>query len=131
MPKLIDLATREERELVKAVTLIGRAEYCDICIPDRIVSREHARIRKRLTGCYIEDLGSTHGTRVNDVRIRKRAKLHDGDVIIIAAIPAKGDSSSVVRRPHLDTSTPRRQTPPRGAVGDQQARYGARFLFRK
>ena len=131
MPKLIDLATREERELVKAVTLIGRAEYCDICIPDRIVSREHARIRKRLTGCYIEDLGSTHGTRVNDVRIRKRAKLRDGDIITIAAVPVRGGSTTGPRRPHVDTSTPERQTPPLGAAAGQQARYGARFLFRK
>lgn len=131
MPKLVDLATREERELVKAITLIGRAEYCDICVADRIVSREHARIRRRITGCYIEDLGSTHGTRVNEVRIRKRARLRDGDIITIAAVHAKGGSSPGPRRPHVDTSTPERQAPPGGIPGERQPRCGARFLFRK
>ena len=47
-------------------TLIGRENYCDICIPDASVSREHARIQMDNMGAWsVEDLGSTNGTKVN------------------------------------------------------------------
>ena len=134
MARLIDQQTGEGRELVKSVTLIGRAEYCDICVPDRIVSREHARIRRRLTGCYIEDLDSTHGTRVNNVRMRRSAKLHDGDVIAVAAVRTQGPATaSTSHAPHTDTSMPSRKTPPLGvdAATGESVRYGASFIFRK
>ncbi len=83
MATLIDQKTGESRKLIRNVTLIGRAEYCDVCIPSPLVSREHARIVRKLTGVTLEDLGSPHGTRLNDVRIRRRAKLRDGDVITV------------------------------------------------
>ncbi|MFP4055530.1 MAG: FHA domain-containing protein [Candidatus Brocadiia bacterium] len=133
MAKLIDQRTGEERQLVKAVTLIGRAEYCDVCVRDRVVSREHARIRRRLTGCYIEDLGSTHGTRVNDVRIGRRVKLRDGDVIVVGLVRPPQARSTEPRRPHTDTTLASERTPPPGApLGPSgSARVGATFVFRK
>jgi len=133
VPKLVDQRTGEERELVKPITLIGRAEYCDICVPDRLVSREHARIARRLTGFYIEDLDSTHGTRVNNVRIRRRAKLRDGDAITIAAVRADGQRSASLPPPHTDTSFPSRATPPADpeATTQEGGRFGACFVFRK
>jgi len=133
MPKLIDQRTKEERELVKSITLIGRAEYCDVCVPERIVSREHARIRRRLTGFYIEDLGSTHGTRVNNVRVRRSAKLHDGDVITIAMVRRSGRRTVSPHPPHTDTTMPTRDTPAAGpwTQADDDVRSGAAFIFRK
>jgi len=133
MARLIDQSTGEERQLLKAVTLIGRAEYCDLCLPERIVSREHARICRRLTGYYVEDLGSTHGTRVNDVRIRRRAKLHDGDLLTVALVPAEPHTSSGVRSPHTDTTTGSQRTPlpSRDLPGPSGVRMGGSFIFRK
>ena len=133
MARLIDQRTSEERELVKSATLVGRAEYCDICVPDRIVSREHARILRRLTGFYIEDLGSTHGTRVNDERIRRRAKLHDGDVIVIAAVRTDGERTASVHPPHTDTAMSSHKTPSAvwGMAPKDDVRVGASFLFRR
>lgn len=133
MPKLVDQRTGEERELLKPVTLIGRAEYCDICVPQRTVSREHARIRRRLTGYYIEDLGSTHGTRVNDARIPGRAKLQDGDVITIAPSGVEGHPSTSFHLPHTDTAEVSRRTPVPSPETDarQEAPPGVRFVFRK
>jgi len=133
MAKLVDQRTGEERQLVKPIILIGRAEYCDICLPDRVVSREHARIRRRLTGYYIEDLGSTHGTRVNNARIHRRVKLRDGDVITIAGLRTDSRTASTIRPPHTDTTTGSRKGPSRDsdtAPGDH-VRIGASFIFRK
>jgi len=133
MAKLVDRFTGEERELLRAVTLIGRAEYCDVCVPDPIVSREHARIRRRLTGYYIEDLGSTHGTRINNVRIRRRAKLQDGDTIMVARLHADGRPGTTPHPPHTDTAMLSEKTPPPGsdAAPEESIRFGAFFVFRK
>ena len=132
MAKLVDQSSGEERHFVKSITLIGRAEYCDVCVRERIVSREHARILRRITGYYVEDLGSTHGTRVNSVRVHGRVKLHDGDVITIASVREDG-SSTTPRPPHTDTSMPLRKTPPPGAdtAAQGEVRIGASFVFHK
>jgi hypothetical protein len=122
MASLIDQQTGEQRKLVKAVTLIGRADYCDICLPASIVSREHARIRRTFIGYTLEDLGSAYGTRLNDVRIRRRAKLRDGDIITFGV--ARGDDTA--RPPHIDTTV--------GPLFEAAAReptVGGTFLFRK
>jgi len=132
MAKLVDQTTGEERQLVKPITLIGRADYCDICLRDRLVSREHARIRRRLLGYYVEDLGSTHGTRVNDVRVRRRARLHDGDLIAIAIVAAETRGASALHPPHADTAPSSHKTPPgREPTGRDAVRVGASFIFRK
>ena len=49
-------------------------------IKSKFVSRHHAQITSSEDGCYIEDLNSTNGVFVNDVRIKKQ-RLLSGDVI--------------------------------------------------
>ena len=63
---------------------IGRSEECDIALPDRQVSRQHARITWQ-GDCYeLEDLGSKNGTHLNGQDINTPLPLHDGDEIQIA-----------------------------------------------
>jgi pSer/pThr/pTyr-binding forkhead associated (FHA) protein len=133
MAKLINTETKEERELLKAVTLLGRAEYCDVRVNKPLVSREHARIVRKLLGYYIEDLGSANGTRVNSVRIEKRAKLHDGDVITVAMLRSAGHGSAMLLAPRTDTTVMKARAqaaePPASEGGEQVV--GATFIFRK
>lgn len=65
-------------------TTIGRGGECDLVIPDRQVSRTHARIVHTPEGYFLEDLGSKNGTHVNGVAVKDRVLLQDGDVIQVA-----------------------------------------------
>ena len=65
------------------VLTIGRGLDCDIVLADRYVSRHHARISNLPMVTLVQDLGSTHGTYVNGVRISQPTPLRPGDVIRI------------------------------------------------
>ncbi|HET7011330.1 MAG TPA: FHA domain-containing protein [Anaerolineales bacterium] len=71
---------RLERDLL----LIGRGEDCDIVVPDRQISRYHARVRRTTDGFVLEDLGSKNGTHLNGVLVHSASPLQDGDVIQVA-----------------------------------------------
>ncbi len=64
---------------------IGRDESCEVCIPDRQVSRRHALIELTPDGFAIEDLGSKNGTWVNGTPVGEPTLLADGDEISVAA----------------------------------------------
>jgi len=57
---------------------------CDIVIPDRQVSRQHARITNTGKGIILEDLGSKNGTFVNNQPLTAEVKLVEADEIQIA-----------------------------------------------
>jgi pSer/pThr/pTyr-binding forkhead associated (FHA) protein len=60
--------------------VIGRGRGADLVVAESTMSREHAAIAFDEEGCFVEDLGSTNGTKVNGER-SARARLRDGDEI--------------------------------------------------
>jgi pSer/pThr/pTyr-binding forkhead associated (FHA) protein len=62
---------------------IGRADACQIKLPDTYVSSFHARIYRHDGGWYVEDLGSTNGTYLNQKRVTSPAELRAGDRVKI------------------------------------------------
>jgi pSer/pThr/pTyr-binding forkhead associated (FHA) protein len=62
-------------------TVVGRAAECDLRLDDTYVSQEHARIFAKDGSWYVEDLGSTNGTFVNEQRLAAPAMLTSGDRI--------------------------------------------------
>lgn len=65
---------------------IGRDSKNSIQIRDRLVSKEHCRIRFDADlGFVIEDLGSSNGTYVNNMQIEGPLALNSGDAINIGA----------------------------------------------
>ena len=68
---------------------IGRAEYCDIVIPDDSVSSQHAKLTRREGVWILTDLGSTNGTLVDgekvegDVPLAPGAFVRFGDVQLV------------------------------------------------
>ena len=62
--------------------LLGRGSQCQICFPDKFVSRRHARLRYAQGQWFIQDQNSSGGTFVNGERVNA-IRLNDGDVIRI------------------------------------------------
>lgn len=69
---------------------IGREISNDIPIIEPEVSRKHARLVQQDDSYLIEDLGSTNGTFINDVRVSIPQLLKTGDIITL------GDSISML-----------------------------------
>lgn len=74
------VALQEQVELI-----IGRAEESDLQLSDAGASRRHARVRSFLGGAEITDLGSRHGTIVDQVALAPNAsvRLKDRSEIVI------------------------------------------------
>ena len=72
-------------ELLDELT-VGRAAGCHIALDDRFVSQLHARMFRRDDQCFIEDLGSTNGTFLNDDKVTSPALLTKGDHVRIGNV---------------------------------------------
>jgi hypothetical protein len=73
-----------ERWVIRTSMTIGRGDECDIVIPDRKISRQHARVSPTAEGILLEDLDSKNGTHHNGNAIKGSLYLADGDTVQIA-----------------------------------------------
>ena len=64
--------------------VIGRGNDCQIVLPERQVSRYHAKITSDQGKYILHDLGSKNGTHLNGARVIGSTQLKDGDEIQIA-----------------------------------------------
>ena len=64
--------------------VLGRSPECDISIPVRWISRQHAILRYQNRQFVLEDAGSKNGVFVNGQRVLKPWPLADGDTIQLA-----------------------------------------------
>jgi hypothetical protein len=76
------LDTGERFDLIGGLS-IGRSKESDVQIEDRYASGIHARIFSREGRHFVEDMGSTNGTLLNDATLKGEAELIDGDVVRI------------------------------------------------
>jgi pSer/pThr/pTyr-binding forkhead associated (FHA) protein len=78
-----DDGQRSEIALEGEQVTIGRQEGNTIRLPERNVSRLHARLVRDDGRIFIEDAGSSFGTRINGSRIDGRIPLTPGDEVVI------------------------------------------------
>jgi len=76
---------RRSFSVARDMTVIGRRDDCDLCIPVGDVSRKHCRIVKTEETVRVEDLGSSNGTYVNGQRIQEAA-LNPGDWVQVGPV---------------------------------------------
>jgi len=78
--------TEIRRFLLGNETSLGRSPGCGIALPDdTFVSQVHARVFRRDGRVWIEDLGSTNGTWLNDERVESPERLQRGDRVKIGS----------------------------------------------
>ncbi|WNG35995.1 FHA domain-containing protein [Archangium violaceum] len=65
---------------------IGRTTDNDVVLQDAGVSRKHVRISDRLGRYYVQDLGSSNGTLVNDKPLSGEQELQNGDRIALGPV---------------------------------------------
>ncbi len=66
--------------LTEAVS-VGRGERCTIKLDDTYVSQMHARLFGRDGAWFVEDLGSTNGTFLNERKVSAPVQVRAGDVV--------------------------------------------------
>lgn len=60
---------------------IGRDAASGLSLPlDKFISRHHAKIFPADSDCILEDLNSTNGTFVDNVRLKGRINLYKGQI---------------------------------------------------
>lgn len=74
----IALLTAESAELV-----IGRSRSADLSLQDEYISHRHLRVVFRRGQHWVEDLGSTHGTLLNEKPVIRPQALEPGDVVTL------------------------------------------------
>jgi pSer/pThr/pTyr-binding forkhead associated (FHA) protein len=61
--------------------LVGRAPACTLVLDDEYTSSRHARVFPQYGEWWVEDLGSTNGTFVDDMRIVEPTAVEPGTPI--------------------------------------------------
>ncbi len=86
--------------------VLGRAPSCDIPIPDRGVSREHARVLLHNSAVWVQDAGSRNGVFVNGKRVVRHKQLGLGAELVI------GDHAFTLELLRADETPSPQQSPP-------------------
>ena len=85
--------------LTEPVTIGGRTSNA-LQILDPTVSREHVRVSYGDASGWVEDLGSTHGTFVNDIRVTAKQALSHNDRLRLG----RASSNTMIFRTHREFS---------------------------
>jgi ABC-type multidrug transport system ATPase subunit/pSer/pThr/pTyr-binding forkhead associated (FHA) protein len=122
VPKLVFQAgprAGQEMELTRPDIVVGRDASADLVIESPAVSRRHARIYRDNGQILVQDLGSSNGTFLNDVRLEAPAALRPGDVLRMGravsmtfVVPApEGEATAEEEAPTRQESAPAVQAP--------------------
>jgi FHA domain len=112
-------------ELRDQPVYIGRGVDCAIRTDDAMVSRKHSLVVYQDGRYWIEDLDSSNGTHVNDVRVKRQALAHN-DVVRCGSLwlrfvedaPRAGGPSTVAfRAAQQPTATPNQMGDAMAGVG--------------
>jgi hypothetical protein len=76
-----DKGAKTETVKLDGTVQIGRADACHIRLDDTYISQFHARIFPRDGTWYVEDLGSTNGTYLNQRKLTGTSEIRAGDIL--------------------------------------------------
>lgn len=88
--------------------VVGRGPDSDIRLDEPHVSRTHAVLQRQGDGVFVQDLGSSGGTKINGVRIAEPHRLKPGDVVSLAAVDLVYHAAHEVDEPTIAASVSQR-----------------------
>lgn len=90
------LSTPEGQQLVELADFnsLGRHPSNSVQLLDKIVSKEHCTIERRVRGFVLRDLGSLNGTYVNGERVHGEKELQHGDEFALGSTRGRFDEGS-------------------------------------
>ena len=71
------------KHFIQTEITLGRDPVCDIPVFDETVSARHARLTYHHGQWWVEDLGSTNGTRLNQEMLTQPTVLTSGDEVCL------------------------------------------------
>jgi pSer/pThr/pTyr-binding forkhead associated (FHA) protein len=74
------------KHFIQPEITLGRDPVCDIPVADETVSARHARLVYHHNQWWVEDVNSTNGTRLNQVRITTPTVITSADVIELGQV---------------------------------------------
>jgi len=77
----LDNQPLSQHYFTQAEILLGRDAHCDLPLPDDTVSVRHARLAYHHGQWWLEDLGSTNGSRLNQEKVTIPTVIISGDQI--------------------------------------------------
>ena len=123
MPRLVVIQGLEKGkifELSNGNTFLGRSSKNDIRLLDKSVSNRHLKVFHIGRKYFVEDLKSTNGTRINDVRVESGEgfEISEGDLIRlgrtlirIEGLPAMNPIDTTIAAISKETPKPQTQKP--------------------
>ena len=101
----------------KNILLLGRGADCDLVLQSSAVSRKHARLLFINNMIFVDDLGSTGGTKVNNSKISEMTEISQNDRVQIAnfvIVLGNFSQNEIVTSPsnQLDSSAEAKNTIP-------------------
>lgn len=77
----------KKKEFEKMPVTVGKANDNDLCLPyDNRISKYHIEITKEGNDYWLEDLKSTNGTYLDDMKVKERIKITSGNIFAIGTI---------------------------------------------
>jgi len=122
----------------KSAWVIGRAQDCDLVVPEAQVSSHHCRLTHLADGFTLEDLGSTNGTFVNKQRITGQRMLSPGDEVtlgenVVFSFEGEGVgatvAASVAKMPVQAVPPPPPPTPAAGIAPEKKSHTTRNLLI--
>ena len=89
------------------MVIVGRSPDCDLVIPHKSISRTHLKINKQGQSFFITDLGSSNGTKINNLPLepQKRYELKAKDELTIGDLSAQILDISINKSEPSNTGT--------------------------